>query len=129
MARVVLDSSALLAFINGEPGREKVAIRLPEAIISAVNYAEVVSKLIAKGGTPAQVTAILDVIDIEIVAFDQSQATTAGNLIHQTKDFGLSLGDRACLALALHDSSSAMTTDKIWEKAAHGTGIIVELAR
>ncbi|MBX3550158.1 MAG: type II toxin-antitoxin system VapC family toxin [Xanthobacteraceae bacterium] len=129
MARVVLDSSALLAFINGEPGREIIASHLPDAVISAVNYAEVVSKLIAKGGSVLQVTALLDVIDVEVVAFDQSQAVLAGNLILRTKGFGLSLGDRACLALASRESASAMTTDRIWEKAADGTGIAVQVVR
>jgi PIN domain nuclease of toxin-antitoxin system len=129
VAGVVLDSSALLAFINGEPGREKVAAMLPDAAMSAVNYAEVISKLVARGGSQSRVIELIKMADIKILEFDEAQAEMVGGLIDKTKSYGLSLGDRACLSLAARDSVRAVTTDKVWEKVGRATGIDVQVIR
>ena len=116
MSSVVLDSSALLAFIQGEPGGEVVAGLIGDALMSSVNLAEVVTKLVERTGSLERARAALGMANIEVVDFDRSQAEQAGSLVRQTRSHGLSLGDRACLALAMRQAAPAVTADRIWAK-------------
>jgi ribonuclease VapC len=116
MSSYILDASALLVLLKGEPGSERVieAIR-DEAAISAVNFSEVVGKL-CDGGMPEEVIhESLDPLELDIVEFDTELAYQAGLLRPLTKSSGLSLGDRACLALAQHLNLPALTTDRVWK--------------
>ena len=99
------------------------------AAMSAVNYAEVVGKLVDRGLDPAEMAADLAHLDVEIVPIDRDLAEVAGRLRTQTRSAGLSLGDRCCLALAKHLGAPAMTTDKAWEPLGTALGIRIELAR
>jgi len=114
--RSVLDSSAILAVVNAEPGHEKLTNELLAwAVASTVNLAEVQAKLVSRGW-PADL-AWRDAngpID-EAVSFEPEQARLAGDLWPRTKYLGLSLGDRACLALALTLNAPVYTTDKSWK--------------
>ncbi|KQN04085.1 type II toxin-antitoxin system VapC family toxin [Sphingomonas sp. Leaf25] len=112
--RYVLDSSALLCVMFEEEGAEHVAARLPGAMISASNYAEVVTKLVDRGMPPADIVAIMADLDIEVVPVDRQQAELAGLMRATTAGLGLSLGDRACLALAQIRRTTALTTDRVW---------------
>src|SRR5437764_10837118 len=115
MSSSILDASALLVLLKGEPGSEGVieAIR-DEAAISAVNFSEVVGKL-RDGGMPEEdIHESLDPLELDIVEFDTELAYQAGLLRPLTKSAGLSLGDRACLALAQHLNLPALTTDRVW---------------
>ena len=123
----VLDASALLALLNREPGADRVAAVMAGARISAVNLIEVISKLIDKGLDGPTVVAGLSELDIIVVDMDRPQAERAGLLRRETRALGLSLGDRACLALALDSGSIALTGDRAW--AALTLGIEVELVR
>src|SRR2546421_2794181 len=114
MAEFVLDSSALLAFVNGEVGGEMVAQIIGESIISTVNIAEVVTKLVARGASLQQAREALAMADYGIVDFDRPLAEVTGALVKQTKGRGLSLGDRACLALAQREQLPALTGDREW---------------
>src|SRR5215831_8936775 len=114
MSSVVLDSSALLAFIHGEPGGEGVAEMIGEAVMSSVNHAEVVTKLVGRTGSLAAARAALGIAAIDVIDFDQSLAEEAGALVRHTRPAGLSLGDRACLALAAREGMPAVTADRIW---------------
>jgi len=114
MSSVVLDSSALLAFIHGEPGGEGVAEVIGDAVMSSVNHAEVVTKLVGRTGSLAAARAALGLASVDIVDFDQSLAEEAGALVRHTRPAGLSLGDRACLALAAREGVPAVTADRIW---------------
>jgi PIN domain nuclease of toxin-antitoxin system len=116
MSSVVLDSSALLAFIQGEPGGEVVAGVIGDALMSSVNLAEVVTKLVERTGSLERARAALGMANIEVVDFDRSQAEQAGSLVRQTRSHGLSLGDRACLALAMRQAAPAVTADRNWAK-------------
>jgi len=116
MSSVVLDSSALLAFIQGEPGGEIVAGVIGDALISSVNLAEVVTKLVERTGSLERARAALGMANIDVVDFDRSQAEQAGSLVPHTRSHGLSLGDRACLALAMRQAAPAVTADRIWAK-------------
>src|SRR5438105_2756528 len=100
MSKFVLDSSAVLAALHKEPGGDLVLSRLGGASISAVNFAEVVSKLGRTGGDLSQVLSDLHDLVPDIRPFDADQALAAGLLDSRTRALGLSLGDRACLSLA-----------------------------
>ncbi len=116
MRGYVLDASALLALLDQEPGSEPVAQFIIEgALMCSVNISEVVAKL-SERGMPAQfIHETLDSVKVMIIDFDKLMAYEAGLLRPLTKKFGLSLGDRACLALAKHLKLPAVTADKAWE--------------
>jgi ribonuclease VapC len=110
---VVLDASALLCVLFREPGAEKVERRLEGARISAVNYGEVVAKLLDRGA-PATILTDLYELNMRVIDHDRRQAEIAGLLREATRARGLSLGDRACLALAIHADATALTADRTW---------------
>lgn len=111
----VLDSSAVLAVFRGEPGAAVVLSTLAAgAVMSTVNLAEVVTKL-QEGGVPdADIGPMIDKLRISIVDFDQAHAYSTGLLRRQTRAAGLSLGDRACLALAQQLGLPVLTADRSW---------------
>ncbi len=114
MNEYVLDASAILAFLNGEPGGEKVRACLPMACVSTVNLSEVASVL-TRIGMPVEIAqSILSGLPFEVVDFDSFQAISAAGLSPLTRKAGLSLGDRACLALARLRNAPALTTDRAW---------------
>jgi ribonuclease VapC len=127
MSSVVLDTSALLAYVKGEPGADEVAAVIGDAVISTVNYAEAVSKLVEKGMSLPLVRTALGIAGLDIVDFDRGLAEVTGAMFATTKPFRLSLGDRACLALAGREGVNAMTGDRIWSKL--GVGFKVRLIR
>ena len=114
MSKCVLDSSALLAFIHSEPGAEVVGEVIGDALISSVNFAEVVTKLVTRGGSLDSARTAIGVAEPDVVDFTRSLAEQAGGLVARTRSKGLSLGDRACLALALREKVPAFTADKAW---------------
>src|SRR6185437_1027162 len=125
--KVVLDASALIACIEAEPGGDVVAARLAKAFISSVNYSEVIARMIV-GGLPAgHAVRIVELLDLDIVDFDAQQGREAAALILKTKQSGLSLGDRACLALGIKLGCPVLTADRAW--AAVSVGVKVELIR
>ena len=111
---VVLDASALLALLHDEPGADVVESVLPDAIISSINLAEVIGKLNAIGMPEESVRAAIGAFALPVVSFDEELAYVAGLLYRSTQPRGLSLGDRACLALALHRGLKVLTADKTW---------------
>lgn len=116
MTSVVLDTSAILAYVNGEPGADDVAAVMGDAVISAVNYAEAVTTLVKNGMSLPLVRTTLGIAGLEVVDFDRGLAEVTGAMFPKTKPFGLSLGDRACLALAGRKGVHAMTGDRIWSE-------------
>ena len=115
MADVVLDASALLALLNTEPGSEEVERTIPGAAISTVNLSEVVAKLVEAGMPEEAVRSVLGGIGLEIHPFDVELAFQTGILRPQTRALGLSLGDRACVALGLQLKAPVLTTDRNWK--------------
>lgn len=128
MSRDVLDSSAVLASFYGEAGADTIDEILRGAVISMVNAAEVISKLVERG-MPADMakSALIDT-GIEIVPFDLDQAEVTGDLRGKTRAHGLSLGDRACLALAKRIDGRAITADRAWT-AVKDLGVNITLFR
>jgi ribonuclease VapC len=121
----VIDASALLAMLQDEPGSDRVVAALPDAAISAVNLSEVVAKLCDKGFAQDQARETLEMLSLNVVDFDLPQAVEAGLLRLTTRAFGLSLGDRACLALAARSGATALTTDKVWAQLEIGVSVDV----
>jgi ribonuclease VapC len=122
----VLDASALLAHLRDEPGGDVVAEAIASgAVISTVNLAEVFSRVADQGDDPAKLAAVLTQIGlldgaITVEPFTAADAIDAGRLRPLTRDAGLSLGDRACLALARRLDAPALTVDTDWQGVAHG---------
>jgi len=112
----VLDASALLAVMLGEPGADAVNAVLDRAKIGAVNLSEVVAKLQERGVPDDAIDLSLADLDLPVVPFDKDQAMRAGKLRLATRSAGLSLGDRACLAVADSLGAVAITTDQAWTK-------------
>src|SRR4051812_26724639 len=110
MANAVLDASAVLAVLNAETGADIVIAALDDAIVSAVNYAEVVSKLVERGASPVDVREALENINLKVIDFDLALAERTGVLRAVTRHLGLSLGDRACLALAEREGVPVLTS-------------------
>ena len=112
----VLDSSAVLAVLNQEKGAEKALQYFPDAIISSINLAEVLTKSIERGHEITTAIKTFNLLQIKVVDFDFEQAVKAAELRPLTKHLGLSLGDRSCLALAILRNTTAVTADKEWQK-------------
>ena len=123
----VLDASALLCVMLGEPGADAVAALMSDAIIGAVNLSEVVAKLQERGVPNAVIDESLDELGLMIIPFDTDHALRAGKLRVVTRGSGLSLGDRACLALAMATGGMAITTDRAW--AGLGLEVRVQVVR
>jgi ribonuclease VapC len=115
MSKIVLDASAILAVIHRESGYEKLfAHLLAEAVASTVNLTEVQSKLVSRGWI--QDEAWEDATSpIQEAVPDAEQARIAGDLIAQTRQLGLSLGDRACLALGMALQAPVYTSERAWK--------------
>ncbi len=119
MNKIVLDSSALLAILHEEPGAEVFTRRLDlleNATMSAVNVAEAYGKLVGQGIALEEAWEAVIAPIPEIVDFDSEQAKIAGWLLPQTRLRGLSLGDRACLALGLALKAPIYTADRAWKE-------------
>lgn len=124
MASAVLDASALLAHIGQEPGADIDGLA-DEALMSAVNFAEVFAKLAERGLSQRNADMIVYRYRLEVVPFDEELARQMGALHPATKSLGLSLGDRACLALAQRERLPILTADKSWAKLDLGISIRV----
>lgn len=121
----VLDASAILAAMQAEPGAADVAAMLGKAAVSAVNVAEVVTKLIRIRMSESSVHEDLAELRLQTLPFDQTLAYQAASLYPKTAAIGLSLGDRACLATAKQLGVPAVTTDRSWKSARVGVRVIV----
>lgn len=116
MSKYVLDASALLALLNNEPGAKRVQEILQESVIGAVNVCETVGKLASSGMSLDDARSSIELINVEVLPFGEEAAYKAGGLVVETKKLGLSLGDRACLALGLMLNLTVVTADQSWSK-------------
>jgi len=127
--RVVLDASALLAGLNGEPGADRVAAALDAAVVSAVNFAEVAGALARGGNSAEEVRTVLAALACTVIPADEDMAIEAGLMRPHTDRAGLSLGDRFCLALGRRLRAPVLTADRQWARIADELGVKVELIR
>ncbi len=123
--QVVLDASALLAALHGEPGGHDVEARLEQAALSSVNLAEVMQRSVARGLGVEGLTADLKALGVTILPFTAEDAEASAKLWPATNGLGLLLGDRACLALGLRLRLPAITADRVWGELRVGVEIRV----
>jgi PIN domain nuclease of toxin-antitoxin system len=127
---VILDASAMLAFLLEEPGQEPVAEAIATgAAAGTANLAEVMTVL-TRGGMPAKEASEV-ITELPIVRFDidLDLALRAGAMIRITRPSGLSLGDRLCLALAAREGAPALTADRAWLQVADAVGVKIDVIR
>lgn len=111
----VLDASAVLALIRGETGADTVEAALSGALISSVNLAEVVGKVVDLGRDGSAVRPLLTAAGVEVVDLTAWDAEVAGALRADPLARALSLGDRSCLALGLRsEPAEVLTADRAW---------------
>jgi ribonuclease VapC len=122
---IVADASAVLALLQGEPFGKFDQERIVGAVISAVNLAEVLTKLLSAGLSRRQAEDATDALNFRVVPFDRRQARDAAGLWPATVRAGLSLGDRACLALGLALKAPVVTADRVWAKIDIGADIVL----
>ncbi len=113
---VVLDASALLAYLHTETGGERVGPMLEGAHISTVNWSEVVQKALQREVRIEGMQQALLELGVVFAPFTARQAEIAARLFQQTRMLGLSLADRACLALALDLGLPVVTADRVWSQ-------------
>ncbi len=127
MADWVLDASAVVAFLKREPGSDYVAEHIERAVMTTVNFSEVVAKWVVRSNDPEGTRAVADALPCEIVAINRDIAMSAGLMIARTRSRGLSLGDRVCLAYAKSIGLPVLTTDQAWAEV--DVGVDVRLIR
>jgi len=113
---LVIDASAVLAVLFAEKGADAVVRQMPGALISCVNLAEVTTRALDLGKPLEDTVREIERLPLISVSFDEEQAHVTASLRKATKPFGLSLGDRACLALGLIRRATVLTGDRDWKK-------------
>lgn len=111
---IVLDASALLAYLHDESGADKVDAVIGEGLISTVNWSEVVQKSLSRGVDTHGLREDIEALGVTIEAFTLEDAECTARLWPVSRTFGLSLGDRACLAFALRRQAPVLTADRAW---------------
>ena len=123
----VLDASALIAVFNREPGWQRVASPLSGFAISTVNWSEVLQKRVQAGLSTENLQQALWGLGVTVEPFTSEDAEKTAALWFRTKDAGLSLADRACLALAIRLQLPVLTADRAWRNL--DIGVRIELIR
>jgi len=126
---VVLDASAVLALLFEEPGAEVVRTQLRTGVIGAANLAEVLAKLSDHGLPAVEAVRAVTILGLEVAPMTETQAGRSAELRPMTRAVGLSLGDRACLALAAELGVLALTADRSWDAVAGAAGVSVQVIR
>ena len=115
MSGIVFDASAMLALLLEERGADVVRAWIPDGIASAVNVAEVGTKLADRGGMMANdIRGLIGTLGLQVIPCDEDAAYAAALLRPRTRHHGLSLGDRACLALGVSRGLPVLTADRSW---------------
>ena len=125
----VIDASALLAVLLDEPGSKNVVPLLQGSIIGSVNLAEVAAGLRGGGNSDEQIRGIIEQIELPVAPADKTLAIDAGLLRRMTDQYGLSLGDRFCLALGRRTGLPVLTADRAWIEIAEAINVKVQLIR
>ena len=130
MAFIIVDASVIVAIAKNEPLNAEAYTHIHDAMISSVNACEVLTIFIDRVGmTLEEAVKALNGFKLKIEPFDQNHFHLAAQMYPHTKRLGLSLGDRACLALGKHHKLPVMTVDKIWQEAGETLDIKVKMGR
>ncbi len=111
--------------LRNEPGADAVSALLADAVVSSVNLSEIVTKLVERGSTDETIREALRSLSLQVVDFAAETAHLAGLLRRTTRSRGLSLGDRACLALALERGLTVVTADAAWVGATDAAVLLI----
>jgi ribonuclease VapC len=122
---IVADASAVIALLVGEPFTRFEPSRLANASISAVNLSEVLTRLQEIGMPESAAASAFARLNLRVIAFDEPQARAAARLRPVTRHAGLSLGDRACLALGNRLGCPVVTADRVWASLDVGVEIVL----
>ena len=127
----VLDASAIIAFLQGEPGEEvvKQALQSDHCVVSAANQAEIIAKALDRGIDAPTIQAILAELNYTVINITAQDGTAAGLLRSQTRAQGLSLGDRLCLVTAQRLKAKLLTADRPWLLAAQALSLNIVCIR
>lgn len=128
MARVVMDASAILAFIKREDDADRVLPHIGTAIVSAVNLQEVVTELVIDGLPRETIEAIVSRLRLDVRPHDVEAAYAAGELVTATRQYGCGLGDRTCMALGLALGAPVLRADREWARV-QIEGLAIEMVR
>ncbi len=125
MTPVILDASAVLAYLHGEPGWEIVEAALlhQACAVTAANHAEIIARSLDRGVAPTSVVTMLDTLGYEVLDITAADGQRAGMLRMETRSMGLSLGDRLCFAVALRRGAAVITADRPWLALAKPLGL------
>ena len=130
MSATVLDTSALLALLIGEPGADRIGAAVDEgAAMSALTVQEAVSKLVERGMPEADAAEAVAGAGVAAHDLTVPLAVAAGGMFPRTRRHGISHGDRACLALGRSLGVPVLTADKAWSAVAEDLGVVVEQFR
>lgn len=127
--KILLDSSALIALLKQEPGYKKINEVLAHSAISTVNQCELVSIFARNDMSEEEINDIITDIVPEVIPFCENISIKAGKLSRFTNAYGLSLGDRACIATAEYYKMPVYTTDKIWAELKKNVSIPITIIR
>ena len=128
--QAILDAAAVVAFLNREPGHEAMTdVLAAGAGICTANVAETIGILMRHGLSATEAIDAMEGLPVTTFHVDLDLAKRVGALEQPTRRFGLSLGDRCCLALAARERLPALTTDRVWSQAGPLIGVEVRLIR
>lgn len=125
MADWVLDASAVVASLRAEPGGDRVLSAIETSLLGAVNLAEVATRLLDLGASAPDIDGLPERLRCEVIPFDVDLALRAALLRAPTRHRGLSLGDRACLALAQREGLPVLTADRAWADLDVGVEVVL----
>ena len=122
-----MDAAALVAYLDAEPGHDVVAAELAGSSVSAVNIAEVLGRAARRGHDPGEIVRVLEGLGVRTEPFTEEDALAVARFAPESRSLGLSLADRACLALAARSGAVVLTADRALARA--DLGVHVELIR
>ncbi len=127
----VLDASAIIAFLQGEPGDVLVqkALQSRYCVVTAANQGEIIAKSLDRGVSAQSVQAILAELDYVVIDIKAEDGVQAGWMRAQTRKLGLRLGDRLCLAVAQRLMARVLTADRSWMPMAQPLGLEIRCMR
>lgn len=131
MRLTVLDASAVLAFLQAEPGHDvvRLALQNERCIVTAANQAEIIAKATDKGVDAAQLGGLLADLAYTVIDVTANDGAAAGWMRSSTRSVGLSLGDRICLASAKRLNARVLTADRAWLDVATPLGLQIRCIR
>lgn len=128
---VVLDASAILAFLQEEPGHLEVEQALHDRVclVTAANQCEIVAKLLDRSMQLEAIDAVVADLGYQVVDVTAEDGTRAGHWRNVTRAHGLSLGDRLCLAVAARLQAPVLTADRPWLAVADTLNVQIRCLR